>query len=313
MSVNPIIPIWLMAIICVGLLLLKRKGWVAYIRQIVIVLLLFTINLRVMLPDDEKVVKTPTINAYVLFVIDDTISMVADDMPDDKTRLEAVAEDCDYIIDNLNGAHFGVVTFNNMAQILTPYTNNPDHVKSMIKTISPLREKYAQGSSFNLCQGLIADQIKVARDKEDTNVYVFFFSDGENNKDDKIKSYGEVGNNIDGGAVLGYGTKAGGKMDLKVTSKYGVETVRIKDSNGKDAISCIDEDNLKKIAGEMNVDYIKVKEPADLDKTINGILDNVKMTEEERTEVGKIETYYFFIPPLAALLLWDFFHFKRKV
>ena len=79
MTVNPMIPIWLMAIFCVALLLFKRKGIVPYIRQIVVVLLLFVINLRIMVPDETKISDPPKVDAYVLFVIDDTIKAAIDD------------------------------------------------------------------------------------------------------------------------------------------------------------------------------------------------------------------------------------------
>ena len=68
LMINPIIPIWLMAIISVGLLCFKHKGIPGYIRQIVIIILLFTINLRIMIPDGEQEVKKKSINAYFLFV-----------------------------------------------------------------------------------------------------------------------------------------------------------------------------------------------------------------------------------------------------
>ena len=42
---NPIIPVGAMAVICVILLCLKRRGVAPYIRQIIIILLLFVINL----------------------------------------------------------------------------------------------------------------------------------------------------------------------------------------------------------------------------------------------------------------------------
>ena len=41
---HPIIPIWLMVIICVALLAIKRKGIAPYIRQVLMVLILFAIN-----------------------------------------------------------------------------------------------------------------------------------------------------------------------------------------------------------------------------------------------------------------------------
>ena len=55
---EPIIPIWLMAIICVVLLVIKRKGIIPYIRQIIMVLLLFAINLRPMYVSNEVKVMT---------------------------------------------------------------------------------------------------------------------------------------------------------------------------------------------------------------------------------------------------------------
>ena len=266
-----------------------------------------------MIPDQNHVIKEPKIDAYVLFVLDDTLSMLADDMPDDKTRLECAVEDCNYIVEKLGGSSFGIISFNNQAQILTPYTNAPSHLKSMLKTVTPLEEHYAQGSSFNLTQDLIVEQVDVVREKEDTNVYVFFISDGENNKDEKIHSFAEVGEHIDGGAVLGYGTTKGGNMTIKTKTASGIREDIVLDSNGKKAVSKLDADNLKDIADQMQVEYVNMKESSDVDNVINGILDNVKVTQQERTEVAYLETYYYFLPPLIVLLLWDFVHYKRKV
>ena len=49
MKINPILPIWLMSILCIGMLVMKRKGVWNYIRQILIVLLVFAMNLRIMI------------------------------------------------------------------------------------------------------------------------------------------------------------------------------------------------------------------------------------------------------------------------
>lgn len=46
MKINPIIPIWVMSLLCVLFLVLGRKGKFNYIRQVIIVALLFAINLR---------------------------------------------------------------------------------------------------------------------------------------------------------------------------------------------------------------------------------------------------------------------------
>ena len=75
---HPIIPIWLMAIICVALLVIKRKGVIPYIRQVLIVVLLFAINLRPMYISDEIKVIRQKLNCYCIIVLDDTLSMMAD-------------------------------------------------------------------------------------------------------------------------------------------------------------------------------------------------------------------------------------------
>lgn len=103
MRINPIIPIWVMAVISVILLLLKRKGVAAYIRQIVIVALVFLINLRIAIPDGTVTKRNQTMEARVIFVVDNTISMLARDYDGDNERMEGVRKDCETITKELLG------------------------------------------------------------------------------------------------------------------------------------------------------------------------------------------------------------------
>ena len=113
MKINPIIPIWLMAVICVVILFFRRKK-AAYIRQIVAVILLFVMNLRIMIPDMTVKKTDVEMNTRVLFVIDNTLSMIANDCDDNRQRMEAVKEDCEYITDELAGSKFAIITFDKM-------------------------------------------------------------------------------------------------------------------------------------------------------------------------------------------------------
>ena len=299
-----------MSILCVGLILLKRKGLLPFIRQILIVALLFVMNLRIAIPDKDAVIETPSVDAYVMIVIDDTLSMLADDAGRTETRLEAAISDCEYIVMNLEGANIAVMQFNNKAELITPFTNNPSHIRSVLKTIKPIQEIGAHGSSFNLCQDMILNELKSVKEKEDKNVYIFFLSDGESNVDEERKTFAECAEYIDGGAVLGYGTENGGKM--KVYGVMGDELGYILDQNFDTAISRIDEENLGDIAKEFGVGYVRMNDEKKLDGIIEEIKENVAITEQELTEMAYKETYYYCLPPLMALLIWDFFHFKRK-
>lgn len=308
-TINPIIPIWVMAIVCVVICVLKRKGWVSYVRQILVALLLFGINLRVMVPDPNHVIEAPNYDAYVLFAVDSTISMLGDDMGKDTTRLDRAKEDIQYIVDQMEGSKFAVVDFNNEGKLITPYTNDVNRVKTAISVISPINKNYAQGSSFEANIESIEEQIKIAYDKEDANIYVFFISDGEANQDEKIEGFSTLKKYLNGGAVLGYGTSKGGNM--KVPTYSGYETVT--DSMGNPAVTKLNEDNLVEIANQMDVSYVHMKNQSNIDSVISDILSDLELTEAENVIVAYRETYYYLLPFLIVLLIWDFVHYKRKV
>ena len=165
MIIFPIIPIWLMGILCIILLIMRRKNKYAYIRQILIVILLFVINLRIMIPSSD--VKVQTNNFDVLFVIDETISMLAEDYNGNNTRYEGVKEDCKYIINELYGARFSVIKFNNTSQIITPYTKDAELTIETINALTPVDELYARGSSLNVSIDDIKSSLESSSKKED--------------------------------------------------------------------------------------------------------------------------------------------------
>ena len=107
---EPMIPIWLMVIICIGLLAIKRKGIVPYIRQCLIVVLLFAINLRPMYISDEVKVMRQKLNCYCIIVIDDTLSMMAEDYNGIEPRMNGVKADVEYITDFSVIAGYGVMS-----------------------------------------------------------------------------------------------------------------------------------------------------------------------------------------------------------
>ena len=105
-----------MAIICVALLAIKRKGIMPYVRQVLIVILLFAINLRPMYISDEIKVIRQKLNCYCIIVLDDTLSMMAEDYDGEdgkNTRMDAAKADIEYITKNLVGAKFCIIDFNN--------------------------------------------------------------------------------------------------------------------------------------------------------------------------------------------------------
>lgn len=311
MIINPIIPIWLMAILCVVMLIMKRRCRWAFVRQIIIVILVFAINLRPMLPGKTYKTGRQVRDVNVLFVVDDTISMLALDGRDGEARLEDVKKDCSYIIDSLGDANYSVLSFNNTPIISSPFTSDSGHIKNCIEALYPIEDFYARGSSLNTPKEMMKEILSSAESKYGRKTIVFFISDGEITDDSILGSYSDLKDYVGGGAVLGYGTTEGAAMKIKNTYDDTYEYVQDKsDYPYKNAISKLDEENLKQLSGDLGIDYVHM----DSSKSVDSVLEAVKKdsatdknavrTVEETIE-GSVDIYYFFAFALAAMLLTE--------
>lgn len=309
MIINPLIPIWVMSIICIFLLILKRKSIWAYIRQILIIVLLFVINLRIMLPGEVTNLGDQELDLYVLFVVDDTISMVARDYNGDQERLVGVKNDIKYITENLHGAKFGVMSFHNTANQLSPFTNNVSHIINVVDAMYPLGEIYAHGTTINVVHKPLEETLKYAYSKGDGHIAVFFLTDGEITDGSSLENFSDVSKYIEGGAVLGYGTSQGGNMYIK--GYYDDEETLIEDHSDypyEAAVSKIDEQTLNKLSRDLGIQYIHMTDSSNVDNVITDISKMAKMTfketgaSETRTIEGAVDIYYLFVIPLLILL-----------
>lgn len=311
MRIFPIIPIWIMIIICTILLFIIWKSNRKNIIQIIIVIFLFLINLRIMIPSNNS--QTLTNNLDVLFVIDNTISMNAEDYDGTKTRLYAVKKDCQYIIKRLNGARFSIITFNNTAKIVIPYTRDTNITSEAIDIIEPLNELYAKGSSLNTPIDTIISSLKSSQKKEQRIRILFFISDGEITDNSTLKSFKEIANITNNGAILGYGTEQGGYMKSK--NSYSEQSEYLKDSskNFEKAISKIDENNLKTIAKDINIDYIYMDKQSNINKKLEEIKNMINNDIESNDKSTYDDTYYILVIPLLILLIVEFNKFRRSL
>lgn len=310
MRTFPIIPIWLMTLICLLLFFLifqKKKFSVTTLREVSIILLLFIINLRIMIPSNKSLVAAN--NLDIIFAIDNSISMVAGDYQN-KTRLDGVKEIGESIIKELNGARFSVITFDNTSKIVIPFTKDTSMASESIAVINPKAEYMASGSSLNVSKENLLTTLKSSKEAEDRISIVFFISDGEiTREDESLESFSTLKDYIDNGAVLGFGTETGATMYV---GEKGLWTEYIMANYDQEkAISKIDEKNLKKIAGDMNLEYIHISNKKDIEKKIKELktLTNSSFQSSDKSTYEDI--YYYFIIPLLLLLLFQFREYKK--
>lgn len=317
MTIAPIIPIPVMAVICLILLILKRRGIFNFIRQIFIVILLFVINLRIMLPDDSLLVIHKDVD--VLFVIDNTVSMLAEDCKG--RRIDAVKEDVGSIVEAFDSARFALISLGNTANYLVPYTYESDLILQAVGAFEGHSKFIAEGTSLNKAYDVMEETLSSVKkyDDETRIQIVFFISDGEITDGSKLESFEDLDEYIDGGAVLGYGTKEGGKMHVRILASddtsYEYLTYFDKDFSEVVAKSKIDEKNLKALASDMGIDYYHMINH----KMINEITEEIQTAIDEGLYDSSIEeqdcykeTYWMFAIGLACLLFWDFVYYRIK-
>ncbi len=316
MITKPIIPLYIVIpllgiiLVCYIISLVRRdsalwKKILGGLRIGLILFLAFMINLRPM--DKRYNAEVEMKNLDVLFVVDTTISMWAEDYDGKNPRMEGVLKDTEYIIDELSGSNFGLIRFDNRSQILAPFTQDHETVKDAFSTISQPDVYYAKGSSLNKAYDDMKLLLESSSTKPERLTIVFFISDGEITDGSELMSFKELGPYVEAGAVLGYGTSKGGVMS---TGSWGSH-VRDPETN-QDAISKIDEDNLKQVAADLDIDYINMKSTSNIKYLVDSIKSGSSLTIEKSDSVSYEDVYYMYAIPLVILLVLELVLFIRR-
>ena len=314
MRAFPIIPVWIMAIICILLIvlvILKAKK----ITYVFMIILLFMINERIMIPNGK--IKTLENNVDVIFVIDKTISMNAEDYEGNNKRLDGVKKDSKEIIKELNGAKFSLITFDNDTKVIIPLTRDSLMASEALDVIEPIDELYARGTSLNKPIEDLKKILKKSYDNDRDKIRVIFYiSDGEITDESKLKSYSSLKKYINYGAVLGYGTSEGGKMKYRNSFPLEGEPEEeyVEDFSNYpsyEAISKIDESNLKRIAKDLNLPYIHMTNKDELNKVLTKVKNNMSSKMSSTTKDCFDDIYYIFAIPLLLLIVIDFKRVRR--
>lgn len=305
MIINPILPIWLMIIVVIIMFVLSIKNKKKIIYTTVMIIIIFIINLRPMVRKDNF--KITATNLDVLFVIDNTISMIAEDYQGDTPRLNAVKEDCKYIAEELYGSRFALITFDNMARLDVPFTRDINTFKEGIEIMSPIDYLYGRGSTLSIPVSKMNDFLERSTKKEKTKTILFYISDGEiNTGQPKVgNEFVSLSKYLDGGAVLGYGSKEGGPMKKK--SRYDeedqVEYITNNSSSEKE-LSKIDEENLKSISQQLKMKYVNMSDRNNINSVLKEVKNTLVNVDSEENLYSYDDIYYLFVIPLLGISIY---------
>ena len=314
MRAFPIIPIWLMIIITVIYLILvfRTKPIFRLIVRILIIIVVFIINIRFMVRDGNA--ESAKSNLDIILVVDNSISMVAEDYNGTHTRLSAVKDDLKYILDNMPSASYAAITFDSKSYIRSPFTSDRDNLDAIIDTMDVKLSFYSSGSNITIFKENLKYMLENSKKKENHKRIVILVSDGEQTSDESLASLSDLKNLVDDGMVLGYGTSKGGEMKEK---KYisSNDTEYIEDRRGRypypHAVSKIDESNLKKMADQLGIEYINMSKQSNVDKKIRNIANNSDLVKGDDIESYR-DTYYPLAIVLSILIVMELYLDKRE-
>lgn len=320
MRFQPLIPWWLV----IPLLLagLGAIGWQIYnrrkqgrqilltwIRRAVMVFLLGILLLGPSIPGGTS---SPGVaNLDVLFAVDTTASMGAEDYAGTQLRLTGVKQDMLDISAKLKGAHFGVITFDSKANTVLPFTADGGTFTAAVQTMNREIFGTSKGSAIDEPIELVAQQLKNSKATHpERSRMLFYLGDGEQTTDAKIETFEPIAQYISGGGVLGYGTTEGAKIQ-KYTALTDSNTepsyINTPDPNTKEfvpAVSKLDETNLNKIAEELKVTYQNRNDGG----TFNDMLkvSNAEvLIEKGRKITHYVNLYWLFAIPFVGLIFWE--------
>ena len=310
-----IVPIALLAIAAVGWQIFQvwdksKKVLFPWVRRGVLLLLLVIMALGPSVPAGTT---SPGIaNLDVLFVVDTTSSMGAQDYVDGQVRLVGVKKDLLALAGELKGAHLAVITFNSKADLVLPFTADNATFTAAIQAMTQEIYGTSKGSTIDQPVELMTKQLKNSKVAHpDRSRLVFYLGDGEQTSDEKVGSFADAAKYVDGGGVLGYGTSQGAKMlrysGLGATTSANTTYVNTLDPTTKKfvpAVSKLDETALKKIASELKVTYQNRNKAGPLGSLLKDSKAEL-LIDRGRKITHYLNLYWLFAIPLTALLIWE--------
>ncbi len=286
-----------------------QPSLVARMRRTLLVVLLLSAALRPGLPGGAMVRTNPS-DLNVVFVVDTTTSCVAEDHGSG-TRLAGMKSDIAAIAGQLAGARFALISFDRSAVLRMPLTTDGAAVASAAETLLPETSSWSQGSSVTVAGPLLSQVLeRAATAHPERPRVVFYLGDGEHTAATPPQAMGVDPALISaGGAVLGYGTAAGGRMHRTgVVGATSPDWV-LDPSTGEPARSVIDEARLRDIAGQLGLGYVH----RGSGEGVDGVLDLVRrdaahqvaVAEDGPLSATRAESYWALLLLAMALVAWE--------
>lgn len=249
-------------------------------------------------------------NLNVFFVVDRSVNSRVEDFGDGKSRMSGIRADIRALIDEYPHARFSVISFASKASMDWPLSDDAWSLKSMIDGLSAYT-LVAPDALYQVNPAIARDLLDnkvedAATTYSDSKSLVFYFGEGAAGSRVPTAPFNIDRGKVAGGAVLGYGTLAGGPIPAGWVD--GTKSYQSDPSGSGAALnSAIDEPRLKNIAAQLDVPYFH----RESGQPIGGVLPPLDHGAAVRQDGHKVTTqllerremYWVFTLTAAGLVL----------
>ncbi len=287
----------------------ERKTVLCWTRRI---LLVFIPVLIAVGPSIQNGTSSPGIsNLDIIFAVDTTPSMGAQDYNNGKLRLDGVKADMLALAGRIEGANLEIISFDSDANVILPFTNDVSAFSSAVEGLTPQVSDYSRGSMIDKPIKLINRELAYSKKSDPTHQrLLFYLGDGEQTANANVATFSSITSKLNGGAVLGYGTVIGGKMynyagtyTSKAKLPY-IMTVDLTTNKLVPAVSKSNPKNLSKIASETHLAYKNRNKAGSIDQVYNE--SKLPLAIDKSHHITRyLNIYWLFAIPLAGLFFWE--------
>ncbi len=281
LRLDPVVPLpWLAVASAVGLLLVAAASWRGRRRPgpavergggVVRTLLVLGIAAILAHPLIEGRATTTAGDIparQVLVVLDRTTSMAARDWGGERERIAGARSDLAALAAALPGSRLGLVTWGRAAAEVLPFTSDAAAFTQAVELTEPESPSAGTGSSLDRPLPVVREVLERAEEQfPERGAVLLLLSDGEDTSGEAPVSWGDLGDLVDGGAVLGYGTREGATMPRSPSSSSASSDggpLVIDQETGLPAVSRLEPDNLRRVADDLDLPVLARTEPGGL-------------------------------------------------
>jgi Ca-activated chloride channel homolog len=222
----------------------------------------------------------------VFLVIDRSPDMLVRDL-DDRTRMDVAREDIKALIDRYPHARFAVIGFASAPSLDWPLSADTWSLRPVMDAVTPYAvtpEAVTQANAGAASTVLRYQLISAVGQYPRARNLVFYLGSGASESGLPAREFDPPAGSVDGGAVLGYGTTAGGHIP-------GTDIQR----------SSVDDATLRTVAEQLGVSNVSRSDTAPLAGLLPDDGPSNNPATPAATTDGRAETYW--LPALGAAVL----------